>query len=80
MGGEPANTDISKGRERDMQALTKMRNAENLCAELRNPHERDFATFDRAAEEIERLAKENVRLRKIIEDYDNPLVKYAAAN
>jgi hypothetical protein len=62
-----------------MQALTD-EERKNLCAELRNPHERDFATFDRAAEEIERLAKENVRLRKIIEDYDNPLVKYAAAN
>jgi hypothetical protein len=40
-----------------MQPLTKNEELEQLCAELRNPYERDFATFDRAAEEIERLAK-----------------------
>jgi hypothetical protein len=39
-----------------MKALTD-EERKNLCAELRNPHERDFDTFDRAAAEIDRLDK-----------------------
>jgi hypothetical protein len=54
-----------------MQPLTKNEELEQLCAELRNPYERDFATFDRAAEEIEWLAYELRIANLALEDCSN---------
>jgi hypothetical protein len=48
-----------------MQALTD-EERKQLCAELRNPYERDFLTFDTAANEIERLSEEVARLKREI--------------